>query len=205
MSGFMSQLADGMVLGNSAMVLTALGAILAFTTGAATTAMLVNFARRHHLRSIYALPLLLEALLLLPFGVMGAATLNWHTPFYVPATVLLLSFMMGLQNAVGSKTSGGSIRTTHMTGNITDLGMELGKVLYWNGRKTPATARIHGDWSRIRLAGGLLLAFLVGGASGAAGFQTVGFVFVLPFAVLLFLLAWLPTQGDLARLRGPMR
>jgi uncharacterized membrane protein YoaK (UPF0700 family) len=48
----------------------------------------------------------------------------------VPLTVLLLSFMMGLQNA-GSKTSGGSTRTTHMTGNFTDLGMELGKMFFW--------------------------------------------------------------------------
>lgn len=53
-------------------------------------------------------------------------------------TVLLLSFMMGLQNAVGSKTSGGSTRTTHMTGNFTDLGMELGRCSSGSAMPTPA-------------------------------------------------------------------
>ena len=131
MTGFASQLADGMVLGNWRLLLNALGAILAFTAGAALCAVLVNWARQRRLYSVYALPLMLLALMLIPFGLMGTVTLTWNTPFAVPLTVLLLSFMMGLQNAVGSKTSGGSTRTTHMTGNFTDLGMELGKLLLW--------------------------------------------------------------------------
>lgn len=199
MTGFASQLADGVVLRDADLLLTAAGAILAFTIGAATTAVLVSYARRQRLQSIYALPLLLEALLLFPFGLLGAVTLSWHTPFSLPVTVLLLSYMMGLQNAVGSKTSGGSIRTTHMTGNITDLGMELGKVLYLNWHQAPGRPRITGDWSRIRRTGGLLAAFVVGGLAGAAGFQHVGFVFVVPLATLLFVLAWTPVKDDLTR------
>ena len=195
MSGFASQLADGLVLGSSTMMLTAAGAILAFATGAATTAILVNFGRRRRLQKIYALPLLLEALLLFPFGLLGALTLSWPTPFAMPATVLLLSFMMGLQNAVGSKTSGGSIRTTHMTGNITDLGMEIGKVLYVNGKRAADSRPVRGDWHRIQRSGGLLLAFVTGGMAGAAGFQSVGFVFVVPLAVLLLILAAAPSQA----------
>jgi uncharacterized membrane protein YoaK (UPF0700 family) len=140
MTGFASQLADGLVLGNTELFLNALGAVLAFMSGAAVCAILVNWGRQHRLHSVYALPLLLEAALLFPFGLMGAITLTWSTPFAVPLTVLLLAFMMGLQNAVASKTSGGSIRTTHMTGNITDLGMELGKMLYWNRRSHHAVS-----------------------------------------------------------------
>ena len=132
MTGFTSQLADGLVLGNATLWLNALGAILAFVLGAAVCAMLVNWGKQHRLHSVYALPLMLEAALMFPFGLMGAITLTWPTPFAVPITVLLLAFIMGLQNAVASKTSGGSIRTTHMTGNITDVGIELGKMLYWN-------------------------------------------------------------------------
>jgi hypothetical protein len=76
---------------------------------------------------------------------MGAITLTWDTPFAVPLTVLLLSFIMGLQNAVGSKISAGKIRTTHMTGNLTDLGMELGKLLYWNRNGTPPEAQVRSN------------------------------------------------------------
>jgi uncharacterized membrane protein YoaK (UPF0700 family) len=201
MSGFASQLADASVLGNTFLLLNALGALLAFLTGAAVCAVMVNWGRRHRLHSVYALPLLLEALLMFPFGLMGALTLTWQTPFAVPLTVLLLSFIMGLQNAVGSKTSGGSIRTTHMTGNITDLGMELGKMLYWNRSRAAARPSVRHDHGRMRMAGGLVAMFILGGAAGALGFKYVGFVCVIPLAALLLALAVPPLRRDATRLR----
>lgn len=196
MTGFASQLADGAVMGQATLVLNALGALLAFLSGAAVCAMLVHWARQHRLRSVYALPLMLEAALLFPFGLMGAITLNWHTPFAVPLTVLLLSFIMGLQNAVGSKTSRGSIRTTHMTGNITDLGMELGKMLYWNRRRDDGDVGVHHNPQRAAMAGGLLAMFVLGGVAGALGFQHVGFICVVPLAALLFVLSLPPVTRD---------
>ena len=210
MTGFASQLADGLVLGNTELFLNALGAVLAFMSGAAVCAILVNWGRQHRLHSVYALPLLLEAALLFPFGLMGAITLTWSTPFAVPLTVLLLAFMMGLQNAVASKTSGGSIRTTHMTGNITDLGMELGKMLYWNRRSHHAASAVHYDRPRMVTAGGLIGMFVLGGTVGALGFKYVGFVCVVPLAVMLLALSLPPLIRDvprspvLARLLGRM-
>jgi uncharacterized membrane protein YoaK (UPF0700 family) len=205
MSGFASQVADGLVLGNTTLLLSALGALLAFTCGAACTALMVNWGRQHHLRSAFALPLLLEAGLLLPFGLMGAITLTWQTPFTVPLTVLLLSFIMGLQNAVSTKLSGGKIRTTHMTGNLTDLGIELGKLLYRNRHGTPPEAQVRANQARMRLFGGLLLMFIAGGLFGAAGFKYVGFLWVTPLAALLMTLSLPPLRQDLRRsayLRG---
>jgi uncharacterized membrane protein YoaK (UPF0700 family) len=212
MTGFASQLADGFVLRDMRLLLNAAGAILAFIAGAAVCAMLVNWARQRRLHSVYALPLALEAALLFPFGWMGALTLSWQTPFAVPATVLLLAFMMGLQNAVGSKTSGGSVRTTHMTGNITDLGMELGKMLYWNGRGVHADARaaqpasaigpVRHNPARFRLAAALVASFIAGGIAGAAGFKYAGFVCVAPLAALLLALCLPALLRDAARLRG---
>lgn len=198
MTGFASQLADSMVLGNVTLLLNALGAILAFVTGAAVCAVLVNWGRQHRMHGVYALPLVLEAALMFPFGLMGAITLTWATPFAVPLTVLLLSFIMGLQNAVASKTSGGSIRTTHMTGNITDMGIELGKMLYWNRRaaSSPRTAVRH-DRSRLRRAAGLVGMFVLGGAVGALGFKHVGFICVVPLAALLLALSIPPLLRDI--------
>ncbi|MBN8757491.1 MULTISPECIES: YoaK family protein [Variovorax] len=202
MTGFASQLADGMVLGNVTLLLNALGAILAFLTGAAVCAMLVNWGRQHRMHGVYALPLVLEAALMFPFGLMGAITLTWATPFAVPLTVLLLSFIMGLQNAVASKTSGGSIRTTHMTGNITDMGIEIGKMLYWNGRARPAALAVRHDRARMRRAGGLVGMFVLGGAVGALGFKYVGFVCVVPLAALLLALSIPPLLRDIPRRRA---
>lgn len=202
MTGFTSQLADALVLGDVRLFLNALGAVLAFLAGAAVCAVLVNWSRQHHLHSVFALPLLLEAALMFPFGLMGAITLTWSTPFALPLTVLLLSFIMGLQNAVASKTSGGSIRTTHMTGNITDLGMEIGKLLYWNRESastSTATPAVRHDRSRMRRAGGLIAMFLLGGVVGALGFKYVGFVCVVPLAALLLALSVPPFMRDLPR------
>lgn len=202
MTGFTSQLADGLVLGHLTLVLNALGALLAFIGGAAATAVLVNWGRQHRLASVYALPLLCEALLMFPFGLMGAITLTWPTPFAVPLTVLLLSFIMGLQNAVGSKTSGGSIRTTHMTGNVTDLGMELGKMLYFNRRAARAGAPppVRHNRGKLRLTAGLLACFVGGGIAGALGFKYLGFVCVVPLAALLLTVSLPPLWRDLHKL-----
>ncbi|MGG6497720.1 UNVERIFIED_CONTAM: DUF1275 domain-containing protein, partial [Bacteroidetes bacterium 56_B9] len=85
---------------------------------AATTAVLVNMGRQREAHSIYALPLLLEAACLLTFGLMGA-WLSSLQGLLVPATVSMLCFTMGLQNALITKVSRAEIRTTHVTGIVT--------------------------------------------------------------------------------------
>jgi len=204
MTGFDSQVADGLVLGNARLVGTAVGAIVAFALGSAVCAVLVNWSRAHQLHGVYALPLMLESVLLLVFGFAGSLTLGWQTSFTAPLTVLLLSFIMGLQNAVGSKTSGGSVRTTHMTGNITDFGMELGKWFYFRARATsiPSATTLARHRMRLRVTGGLVSMFVLGGLVGALGFKFVGFVCVVPLAALLLTLSTPPLLRDLPRVRS---
>ena len=217
MTGFASSLADQLVLGNMALALAALATLLAFVLGAAVTALLVNWARQRRLRSEYALPLMFEALLLLLFGLMGA-TLGHQTPFAVPLTVLVLAFTMGLQNALVTKISAAQIRTTHMTGIITDLGIELGKMAYWNRQPSsesapagPGPGPVHANRFKLRLYSILLLSFIGGGVVGALGFKHVGFIWVLPLATLLLLVSLPPLVSDLRKglyqssLRPPTR
>lgn len=198
MTGFASMLADNLVLGNMKLVLGALGALLAFTAGAATTAVLVNWSRHNWLRSEVALPLLVEAALLLVFGLMGA-TLTRQTPFAVPLTLLVLAFTMGLQNALVSKISSSQIRTTHMTGVITDLGIELGKMFYWNRTGSPPESRVRANHIKLRLYATLLGMFVTGGLVGALGFKYVGFVWVVPLALGLLAISLPPLYGDWRR------
>jgi uncharacterized membrane protein YoaK (UPF0700 family) len=200
MTGFVSMLADNVVLGNLALVLGAVGALLAFTSGAAATAMLVNWSRQNWLRSEVALPLLIEALLLLAFGLLGA-TFSRQTPFAVPLTVLMLAFIMGLQNALVSKMSASQIRTTHMTGVITDIGIELGKMLYWNHSARAPESRVRANRIKLRLYGTLLACFVAGGLVGALGFKHVGFIWVVPLSVILLTLSLPPLWSDFSRLR----
>ena len=200
MTGFASMISDMLVLGSFTVAIGATGALLAFVAGAACTAVLVNWARQNHLRSEYALPLLLEAGLLLVFGLLGA-TLNRQTPFAVPLTVLVLAFTMGLQNAVMSKISASQIRTTHMTGVITDMGIELGKLFYWNQAARPPELQVRANRIKLRLYAMLLGAFMAGGVVGAAGFKYLGFVWVLPMAGLLLLMSLPPLWSDCLRYR----
>jgi uncharacterized membrane protein YoaK (UPF0700 family) len=194
MTGMVSSVADYLVLGERALMVSALGAIASFLLGAASTALLVNYARRRRLRSAFALPLLVEAVLLLGFGVLGAR-LALINGLFLPLTVMLLCFMMGLQNAVITKVSQAEIRTTHMTGIVTDLGIELGKLLYWN--LDAGQAKVRANPARLALLVALFGSFVAGAVAGALGFRHLGYVSTVPLAALLCLLAIVPAVDDL--------
>ena len=193
MTGIVSSIADNLVLGNIAIALAGLLALTAFVGGAMTTAWMVNWALRRKLQSAYARPLLLEALLLLVFGLFGTG-INFFAGLFAPLTVLVLCFIMGLQNAVITKISHSEIRTTHVTGLITDLGIELGKLLYINGlnKDTPVMA----NRKKLRLHIKLITSFFVGGLLGAVGFKSVGFITTVPLSILLLMLVWRPVVND---------
>ncbi|HEX5737984.1 MAG TPA: YoaK family protein [Hydrogenophaga sp.] len=198
MTGILSSVADHAVLGQFALALGGLGALLAFLLGAMTTAWMVNWGLRRQLRSAYGLPLLLEAALLLVFGLFGAA-IGLMTAVFLPLTVVLLCFIMGLQNAVITKISRAVIRTTHITGLLTDLGIELGKLLYVNRHPDQQPVRANRD--RLRVHGQLIASFFVGGLAGALGFKYLGYVSTVPLAAMLLLLVMRPALDDLQRQR----
>lgn len=204
MTGIVSAMADNLVLGSYAPVLAGAGALLSFLSGAAFTAILVNYARRRGLYSEYALPLLVEALLLLGFGLLGAR-LSTIEGLFVPATVMLLCFIMGLQNALITKISKAEIRTTHLTGTITDIGVELGKLFYWNMHERPDRPRVLADRSRLKLLSLLLLAFFAGGVSGALGFKHAGYLSTVPLALILTGLALVPMLDDVGAVLRRLR
>ncbi len=70
----------------------------------------------------------------------------------------------GVQNGMATSYSGAVIRTTHMTGIVTDLGLAIG--LTARGLKV--------DWRRMRLYLVLLAGFVTGGALGTFGFNDFG-------------------------------
>jgi uncharacterized membrane protein YoaK (UPF0700 family) len=195
MTGIVSAAADNLALGAIEAAADCAGALLAFLAGAACCAVMVNFARRRQLHSEFALPLMLEALLLLAFGILGTS-LQKIDVIVLPATVMLLCFMMGLQNAVITKLSRAEIRTTHVTGIVTDLGIEAGKALYWN-RDPQAVPRVAADRGRVAVLLSLVGAFFVGGVAGALNFSRFGFAATLPLAAILVGMAIVPIIDDL--------
>ena len=193
MTGIVSSVADNLVLGQFNLALAGVAALLAFIGGAMTTAWIVNWGLRRHLHSAYGGPLLLEAALLLVFGLFGTG-INFFAGLFVPLTVLVLCFIMGLQNAVITKISHAEIRTTHITGLVTDLGIELGKLLYIN--RLAGKKKVEANRKKLRLLSVLIGCFFVGGLLGALGFKSLGYMATVPLALFLLILIWRPVLHD---------
>jgi uncharacterized membrane protein YoaK (UPF0700 family) len=196
MSGIVAAMADNMALGALPLVLSGLAAILSFLLGAFLTTLFVRWARERGLESEYALPLLIEAGLLVLFGFTGEVFAGGR----VLGTVMLLCFTMGLQNAIITKLSNAVIRTTHVTGMVTDIGIALGRIVLapTDGRSKAIT----GELATLRLLSSLIVLFFVGGVTGALGFKHVGFFFTLPLSAILLLLASMPVLDDVRRRAG---
>jgi uncharacterized membrane protein YoaK (UPF0700 family) len=199
MSGIVSAMADNLAIGSLALVGGTISALLAFLAGAATTGLLQRWARRRELESEFALPLILEALLLLGFGITGRE-FEGHS---LHGTVALLCFTMGLQNAILTRISGTVVRTTHVTGMVTDLGIKLGSMLHAVFTRQPLLEGI--EVEKLTLLSSLVGLFFVGGVTGALGFKHAGFLFTLPLASGLILLAVVPVFDDLRRSRRAAR
>ncbi len=97
----------------------------------------------------YGIALMCEA------GLLFAAVLEYRRGAF--AGDYLAAMACGLQNAMVSSYSGAVIRTTHVTGIVTDLGLAVGM----------AVRRESIDWRRMRLYLVLLAGFLGGGLIGA--------------------------------------
>jgi uncharacterized membrane protein YoaK (UPF0700 family) len=199
MTGIVSSIGDNFALASLLPVLGGLSMLMSFIFGAVATALLVNWGRRHRIHSEFTLPLLLEAIVLLLFGLAGAY-LNIYKPLTVPTIALMLCFVMGLQNAIITKISKAEIRTTHMTGIVTDMGIEIGRLLYWNksieGNKTHLVIA-----NRKKLKAHILIfsMFLFGGIVGAVSFKTTGYISVVPIAISLIVISSLQIYRDLKR------
>ena len=196
MSGIISAIGDDLALNNLISVLGGISLLLSFLFGVATTAIIVNWGHRRKIHSEFALPLLVEAILLLIFGLVGA-NLNLYLPLTVPAIALLLCFVMGLQNAIVTKASKAEIRTTHMTGVITDIGIELGKLVYWNrSREDNDKGYVKANREKLKTHLFIFGMFLIGGIIGAVSFKKAGYISVVPLSLSLVLIAGLQIYRD---------
>jgi uncharacterized membrane protein YoaK (UPF0700 family) len=185
MTGIISTMADNLALGRFAVALSGVGAVISFLSGAITTSVLIRWAREHAPKTQYALPLALESGLLILFGVTGKTFAGGR----LLGTVALLSFTMGLQNAMITKLSDAVIRTTHLTGMVTDIGIEVGRMLI---PERSGDLSKKADVGKVVLLSSLISLFFLGGVIGALGFKHIGFLFTLPLAGILLLIASMP-------------
>ena len=179
-SGTASNLGRQVAEGSWSLALFSFVLLMAFALGAMASAAFTELGRRHGWESIYVLPVAVEAVLLAAFAVglevhdLGArqsgAPLYWLTG--------TASFAMGLQNATITRISSGVVRTTHITGVLTDLGLETTQFLLWardRNRDSPPlppgallrSASVHPTARRLAMLASIAGSFSVGGGLGA--------------------------------------
>jgi uncharacterized membrane protein YoaK (UPF0700 family) len=193
MTGTISTMADRLARGDMAAAMMAMAVVACFVAGAAVSALLINEGQRRQLPQIYALSVLAEAILL------GCIDLWLPEVLRGPMLVIGLSFLIGLQNAIVTRISEARVRTTHVTGMITDIGIELGNVFGTMLHRASA-ASASANVEKLKLHVPTVLSFFGGGVLGVLGYKIAGPVLLLGVAVGLAAIAW---PGLLAGRRSP--
>lgn len=155
-----------------------------FVIGAMVSTMLLEGRHVQKKQPLYAAPLIAVAALLAMVAFAGVS--GWFGEFGGSvegprdfALLSILAFAMGLQNAAVATSTGLLVRTTHMTGPATDLGIHLVTAVYADGQ-TRHTALRHAA-----LRAGKIAAFALGAGAGAALVPTAKYAsFLLPSVII---------------------
>jgi uncharacterized membrane protein YoaK (UPF0700 family) len=116
--------------------------VIAFFTGAFIASVIVESSFFGQSSRAYGVALGMEGLLLSGFAAWSGITWVSAHPRLQDAQGLLLCVAMGMQNSLVTRLSGAVVRTTHLTGVITDLGIETARWFrYWR-RSASSTLRV---------------------------------------------------------------
>lgn len=155
MSGAVSRLSGDIALMDMADLILISGIVAGFLAGAMLSGILIGAATLRAGRR-YGGVLMLQ-------GVMLAAA-TWLALDGIALAVPLAAMACGLQNAMASSYRGLVLRTTHVTGVVTDIGVLIGQHL------RQKKIRIWKLWLLLTL----LLSFFAGGVAGALMLQAIG-------------------------------
>lgn len=167
--------------------------ILFFFLGSFCSNLIVEIVSRRSERFIYVIPALTEALILgaIPFG---GHYFIMNNPDLIAYALL---FAMGLQNSLVTSISDAVVRTTHLTGLFTDLGIELSQLLFYKTKAHRVKLL-----SSIRLRITIILFFFIGGIAGGVCYTRINlWVLALAASVLVSGLIYDNIRFRLLRLR----
>lgn len=125
-SGNITQIAAAVASGDTASAFRYFGIVFFFFAGAFVSGVLFH-RRSFKLKKRYGLLLLSSSFLFLFFFLF---------PAFVNLSVYAVGFIMGLQNAMFIFFDGILIRTTHLTGYITDTAFFLGSIIRGDFKRT---------------------------------------------------------------------
>lgn len=173
-TGHFAFFAEEIALKNYSKAITILIYIFFFLFGAFTSNFLVEIASLKKPRIAHAFPMILEVLILVFVGVSQD-----FNPNYI---AYLLLFAMGLQNALVTNISQSVVRTTHLTGLFTDLGIELSQLFFY--KKEVELKRLSRNIS-LRLS--IIIFFFIGCVLGGLLYETYKLKILLLAAATLLI------------------
>lgn len=155
--------------------------ILFFFLGSFSSSLIVEIISRKNENYIYIIPTGIESLILVFIGVFGKYLLL-ENPNLIACSLL---FAMGLQNSLVTRISNATVRTTHLTGLFTDLGIELSQLFFYRDRSSRKKL-----FSSVRLRLTIISFFFIGGITGGVFYSSIGLLvlligsFSLAFAII---------------------
>jgi uncharacterized membrane protein YoaK (UPF0700 family) len=168
-TGSIGRFANDLANAEFAASFAALWLVLAFFGGAVASSLILEQRDAPLVPSRYALALAIEAGLLLTFVFVAGLSRTSH-PLLLDAQALFLCAAMGIQNSLVTRLSGAVVRTTHLTGVLTDLGMETARWLRFHQLRVlsgTASPQERPTAARMWLLTTIVLSFVAGAALGA--------------------------------------
>lgn len=159
--------------------------ILSFVTGAIIARIIVLWGIMHNVRLIFCQVLFIEGLLL---AGVSLYEMFFHTFTTNREIIVFLCGLMGIHNSTSTQLSGGRVRSTHITGTLTDAGISLASVVVAMLRrdysKDTAAQR-----SQLKTHLTTLFSFITGGIAGLILFRWFGFHAMLALGLTLVFVA----------------
>lgn len=158
--------------------------LLAFFSGAFVSSYIIHTYKSHSHYKAHAIPIIIEICVL--FGVALYGDLIYKAmPAESEVVVGFILFSMGLQNGMVSVISGGLVKSSHLTGLITDMGAETAEYIHPNSNQPVAVK------NKLYIRVTILSFYLLGGLFGAYCFYEFKFgVFYTVPVILLTILAY---------------
>jgi len=152
--------------------------IFFFFLGSFGSNLLVEIISKKNDRLIYVIPTLIESLILFFLSVFGPFLIS-KNPDILACSLL---FAMGLQNSLVTTISNAAVRTTHLTGLFTDLGIELSQLFFYK-------EKVQRDklYSSIKLRLTIIIFFFFGGLFGGIFYSALQ-LYVLAIAATILII-----------------
>jgi uncharacterized membrane protein YoaK (UPF0700 family) len=152
--------------------------IFFFFLGSFMSNVIVEILSDRNDRLIYIFPTIIESLILFSVAVFGQLLIS-QNPNLLAFSLL---FAMGLQNSLVTTISNATVRTTHLTGLFTDLGIELSQLFFYKQKEQKDKL-----YSSIKLRLTIISFFFLGGLFGGIFYSTIQ-LYVLAIAGTILLI-----------------